>query len=128
MKHGEIYVNCLAFQLSLARKHVAAWYQRVLDPIGLSPVYVYVLGLLRDKGSASPSEIAEALELKRPTVTSLLDRMTRDGLISRKGHARDRRALVVKLSPKGNEICDHAYGLLKRADKSLDKALHGNLA
>lgn len=128
MKHESLRVDCLAFQLSLARKRVMDWYQRSLTPLGLTPAYVYVLGVLNDEGGASPSRIAAALELQKPTVTDLLDRMSRDEFIRRDKDPESRRASIVTLTPKGRQICREAYKALKISDRSLDKILDGKLS
>ena len=45
--------------------------------------------------------LAEACLLQQPTMTKLLDRMVRDGLVTRSQDARDRRVLRVALTPEG---------------------------
>jgi DNA-binding MarR family transcriptional regulator len=128
MKHQQIYTNCLAFQLTQARKKVFAWYANYLKPLGLTPSYVYVLGVLRDKEYASPSEISHLLELERPTVTTLLSRMERNGWINRVLNPNNRRETLVSLTDAGKEACDKAYPLLIEADKTLNTVLNGEFA
>ena len=128
MEHREIYSNCLAFQLTQARKKVFAWYGNFLKPLGLTPSYVYVLGVLRDKEYASPSEISHLLELERPTITTLLSRMERSGLVNRVSNPSNRREILVSLTDAGNEACDKAYPLLVEADKALNTLLNGEFA
>jgi DNA-binding MarR family transcriptional regulator len=128
MEHREIYTNCLAFQLTQARKKVFAWYGNYLKPLGLTPSYVYVLGVLRDKEYASPSEISHLLELERPTVTTLLSRMERSGLVNRVLNPSNRRETLVSLTDAGKEACDKAYPLLVEADKALNTVLNGEFA
>ena len=38
------------------------------------------------------------------TLTSLIDRMERDGLVAREAHINDRRVTTVELTPKGGEL------------------------
>ncbi|UNO47307.1 MarR family winged helix-turn-helix transcriptional regulator [Alicyclobacillus acidoterrestris] len=128
MKHKEIYTNCLAFQLTQARKKVFAWYGNYLKPLGLTPASVYVLGVLRDKEYATPSEISHLLELERPTVTTLLSRMERSGLVNRALNPSNRRETLVSLTDTGKEACDKAYPLLVEADKALNTVLNGAFA
>ena len=60
-----------------------------------------VLGLLRDHGPMTPSELGEGLIVTRATVTGLLDSLERRGYVRREPHATDRRSLVVELTPEG---------------------------
>jgi DNA-binding MarR family transcriptional regulator len=46
-------------------------------------------------------DLAEACLLQQPTMTKLLDRMARDGLVARGQDARDRRMVRVALTPDG---------------------------
>jgi MarR family transcriptional regulator, organic hydroperoxide resistance regulator len=67
---------------------------------------------------ARPSEtvtgLAEACLLQQPTMTKLLDRMTRDGLVRRTQDSRDRRVVRVALTPRGAEL---VIGLLEAAKR-----------
>ena len=58
--------------------------------------------------SARPGEtvggLAEACLLQQPTMTKLLDRMVRDGLVARAPDARNRRVVRVALTPEGEAL------------------------
>jgi DNA-binding MarR family transcriptional regulator len=51
-----------------------------------------------------PSEFAERASLTRASVTSLLDGLERDQLITRQPHPVDRRMLSVQMTEKGREL------------------------
>lgn len=51
-----------------------------------------------------PSEFAERAGLTRASVTSLLDGLERDQLITRQPHPVDRRMLSIQLTEKGREL------------------------
>ncbi len=126
MKENNITINCLAFQLSLARKKVQKWYERHLDEYGLSTSYVYVMEVIKEFGPSSLSLIAEKIELERATVSTLLGRMERDGFIERLV-GKERRSMEVHLTPKGTKVLDHALSSLQNADKELNDLLSGKL-
>jgi DNA-binding MarR family transcriptional regulator len=48
--------------------------------------------------------LAEVCLLQQPTMTKLLDRMVRDGLVTRSQDARDRRVVRVALTPQGETL------------------------
>jgi DNA-binding MarR family transcriptional regulator len=58
---------------------------------------------LNAAGSLSPKQLAVALDLTTGTVTALLDRLERAGLVVRSAHPRDRRMLQIALTPAGSE-------------------------
>jgi DNA-binding MarR family transcriptional regulator len=64
------------------------------------------MGHLIDAGPLSPKQLAAALDLTTGTVTALLDRLERGGLVQRTAHPRDRRMLQVELTSFGHEKMD----------------------
>jgi DNA-binding MarR family transcriptional regulator len=74
---------------------------RLLRPLDVSSAGGLVLGLLRDHGPMTPSELGDGLIVTRATVTGLLDSLERRGYVRRVPHATDRRRLVVELTPEG---------------------------
>jgi DNA-binding MarR family transcriptional regulator len=55
-------------------------------------------------GAETVSALAEACLLQQPTMTKVLDRMERDGLVKRIQDARDRRMVRVHLAPRGEAM------------------------
>ena len=60
-----------------------------------------VLAALSARPGETVTGLAEACLLQQPTMTKLLDRMVRDGLVARAPDARDRRVVRVALTPEG---------------------------
>ncbi len=60
-----------------------------------------VLAALRASPGRTVSGLAEASLLQQPTMTKMLDRMVRSGLVTRAPDARDRRVQRVFLTPEG---------------------------
>ena len=64
------------------------------------------------------AELHRGLAHKRSTLTSILDRLTKRGLITRMVAETDRRTFVVKLSAKGQKLAQrirHHLSALERA-------------
>lgn len=59
-------------------------------------------------GECSQSELARCLKQSEANVSTLLDRMRGDGLVSREKSPFDRRRSVVRLSERGEELLAHA--------------------
>ena len=55
---------------------------------------------------ANPAEISRWMMRKRPTVSGLLDRMERNGLVIREGYNHNRKLKKVIMTPKGREALD----------------------
>ena len=91
----------------LDRRLTALWH--VLGRRGkreLSRTAASVLATLRDIGPRRITELAESEGIAQPTVTTLVGRLERDGLVERRADPADARAVLVHLSPEGLERLD----------------------
>ncbi len=87
-------------QLSFAIHRVLG---RVADAHELSLVQLRLLGILRDR-EPGMQEIATFLELDKSSVTGLIDRAERRGLVRRASTPDDGRAVRVALTEQGREL------------------------
>jgi len=69
---------------------------------GLTAPQLLVLQSVRKHGRAKPSVIARDIVLSQPTVTSILDRLEKGGLLTRERSAKDRRVVEVILTEAGS--------------------------
>jgi DNA-binding MarR family transcriptional regulator len=76
---------------------------------GLSVIQTRLLGVLRDR-TPSMNELARLLELDKSSVTGLVDRAERRGLVTRVPSTADRRSLRVALTDSGRSLAEHATG------------------
>lgn len=75
---------------------------RHLSRIGLSPAHMPVL-LALEGGEATQKQIAAQASVKQETMTATLNRMERDGLVSRRPNPDDGRSMLVALTPLARE-------------------------
>ena len=71
---------------------------------GISVPVWRVLASLVGSAGETVTGLAEVCLLQQPTMTKLLDRMVRDGLVKRTQDTRDRRVVRVALTPRGETI------------------------
>jgi DNA-binding MarR family transcriptional regulator len=87
-----------------------------LDPIRvrawrdleLTLTQLFVLFQLRDSPGTSAGVLAEELRVTPPTVTGLVDRLVRMGLVRREEDAKDRRLVRNVLTKRGEETLGEA--------------------
>lgn len=72
---------------------------------GLSLTQLRLLGILRDR-SPSMAAIADHLGLDRSSVSGLVDRAERRGLVSRRTSADDARVTIIDLTAGGLELAE----------------------
>ena len=71
---------------------------------GLTGPQVTVLKLLEGVGDLSLSELSERIRARNSTVTGIVDRMRRDGLVTRERSKEDRRVAYIRLTPAGRKM------------------------
>lgn len=54
-------------------------------------------------GELSPGDLADTMGVSRATITGLLDRLERDGLVERSANASDRRMQVIRMTGAGRK-------------------------
>jgi len=90
------------FQQELRRRGVSLAVWRVLS------------SLIGAAQGETVSGLARACLLQQPTMTKLLDRMTRDGLVRRRTDGRDRRVVRVELTAAGQAKAKDLMAAAKR--------------
>lgn len=71
---------------------------------GLTEPQAICLNAIARGEETTPGRLARAISLSPPTVTGILDRLERRGLIRRERTARDKRQVVVRLTDTGFEL------------------------
>ncbi len=91
---------------------------------GLTGPQLTVVKLLEAVGDLSLSQLSERIRAQNSTVTGIVDRMEREGLVVRSRSKTDRRVIHIKLTPKGaslaREVPIEPIAILRRALEQLD--------
>jgi DNA-binding MarR family transcriptional regulator len=91
---------------------------RLLRPLNVSAAGGLVLGILRDRGPISPSELGERLIVTRATVTGLIDSLEARGFVRRSPNPDDRRGLLVEITPSGLTVLQELRTVVHRHEKA----------
>lgn len=91
---------------------------RLLRPLDVSAAGGLVLGILRDRGPMSPSELGERLIVTRATVTGVVDSLERRGFVRRSANPADRRSVLVEITPAGLSVLQELRTLVHRNEKA----------
>ncbi len=104
---------------SLMRVHqlVLAQLDDLLRPHGLSFARYETLVLLTfsSAGSLPLGKMGERLQVHATSVTSLVDRLETAGLVVRRRHPQDGRAVLAEITPSGREVVEAATADLVEA-------------
>ena len=71
---------------------------------GLTGPQLSVVKLLEQLGDVSLSELSDKIRAQNSTVTGIVDRMEREGLVDRRRSTEDRRVVHIRLTEKGEKL------------------------
>jgi DNA-binding MarR family transcriptional regulator len=80
----------------------------VYSKYGLTSEQVAVLAAVKSRGPLRPSEFASILERSPNSMSMLIDRMVKTGLVRRTRDRKDRRVVFVSMTDKGREAVEPA--------------------
>lgn len=96
----------LLYLLARASHQISSEFHTQLRRRGVSIPVWRVLGSLLGSDGETVTGLAETCLLLQPTMTKLLDRMVRDGLVKRAPDLRDRRVVRIILTPRGEALAE----------------------
>ena len=110
MAHAELQLdNQVCFRLYTAARLITQAYTPLLTALGITYPQYLVMMVLWEKDEQPVNDIAHRLLLETNTVTPLLQRMEKLGLVSRKKGEQDKRQQIVSLTKKGKQLEEEAY-------------------
>jgi len=89
--------------------------------IDISPVHIGIMKQLYDAGTLHVAEIGERLQIARPQMTHLIDKLADLGIVERHTDTADRRMVNIVLTDKGKTT-------LEEHDRSIRKAMRDTLS
>lgn len=103
----ELEISALETWLSLMRVsgEVVAYLEDYLSDYSLSQRKFFILILLmRNPDGLNISQLAEKTGVSCPSITGLVERMKKAGLVTREENASDRRVMIVQITQVGDEL------------------------
>lgn len=94
----------LAADLTVMAVRLVRWL-RAADPSpALSGPEASAMAVIVYSEGITPSQLAELEQVKRPTITNLVDGLVKRGLVERRGNPDDKRSSIVFATRKGLEV------------------------
>jgi DNA-binding MarR family transcriptional regulator len=94
----------LADRLHSAAIHLLRRVRRVDDASGLSAARLSALSVIVFAGPIRVSALANAEQVRTPTMTPIVAALEHDGLVTRESDASDARAALLRATPKGARL------------------------
>jgi len=82
--------------------------QAIKQTAGVTPVQFRVLQIIAETGHTTAKAIAQRLQVSQGTVTSLVDKLVREGLVRREKSTYDKRQTDIHITPQGSQTLAEA--------------------
>ncbi|MCB5276056.1 Organic hydroperoxide resistance transcriptional regulator [Arthrobacter sp. SO5] len=90
--------------------------------LGISMAELNALSHAADHDGLTPKKLADLMDLTTGSMTTMIDRLQRAGLLVRQPHPTDRRSLLLALTPGGKQAVKWVNGLYLDAAAAAFKA------
>lgn len=90
----------------LRQASIAVWHDltRTLEPFGLKPQSYATLLLVGTTPGCKQQDVADALDIQRPNMVALIDRLVDAGWLRRDANTTDRRSYALNLTDAGKKL------------------------
>lgn len=100
-------------QLVLVARRWRALLDEKMRPVEQSSARMEAMSaIMNSPGPNSQIDIAKRLRIEGPTMTRMIDALSRDGLVERRQAPTDRRTKYLSLTPTGYEALEEIFGLV----------------
>lgn len=106
--------NQLCFSLYAATQAITRGYRSRLSAVGLTYPQYLVLLVMWEVGEATVKGLADSLRLDSATLTPLLKRMEKAGLVTRTRDTTDQRVVNIALTDRAREIESNVAAIQKQ--------------
>lgn len=111
--------NQLCFPVYAASRLIIREYQPLLDKLDITYPQYLVLMVLWEKDGVPVNDIAKKLILNTNTITPLLKRMEKQGIIRRERSGTDERKVIVHLTAEGEKLQEEAIKVPEQLTNNL---------
>lgn len=128
MAAGKAFIDdYLLYLLARASHQASRQFHQVIKAQGVPVPQWRVLATLND-GPRTIGDLAEITLIQQPTLTKLIDRMAREGLVRRQPHSDDGRKVVVAIAGRGAALVRKLLPQAKRHETDVLAGYDGDEA
>ena len=100
----EDFTTFVCYALKSTMKRVERHIIKGLDEFGVNMAQSFVLFCLLDNDGSTLSEIGNRAQIENSSLTTMVDKLERDGLVERRLSTEDRRVIRLYLTEKGRKM------------------------
>lgn len=102
----EDFTSFACYQLKSTMKKVEKYITQEMNQFGLNLAQSFVLFSLLENDGATLSEIGNRAQIENSSLTTMVDKLEKEGLVERRLYAQDRRVVRLYLTDNGRELAE----------------------
>lgn len=107
----------LPYLLNRAGTRIAGAFSEEVRPLGATLQMWRVLAALRERDGRRMGDLSETTSIEVSTLTRLVDNMEKKGLVARRRHADDARAVMLHATPAGRRLTQRILPIAERYER-----------
>jgi len=107
----EDFTTFVCYVLKSTMKKVERHIVKGLDEFGVNMAQSFILFCLLEKDGSTLSEIGNRAQIENSSLTTMVDKLERDGLVERRLCSQDRRVIRLHLTDKGRKMGEEILNL-----------------
>ena len=122
--HPKYFLALLTFQ---AARNLISYYNRELEPMGLTGAQANALGILFRKKNLSLGEFAARAGIGKAAAVSMIHRLTETDFVTAVPDPNDARKNIINVTDKATEVIEPAMEIVRHLESTVEEALGENI-
>lgn len=119
----EDFTTFICYRLKSTMKRVEKYLGQGLDAFGITLAQSFILFALLEKDGCALTEIGNRAQIDNSSLTTMVDKLEKEGLVERRLFAQDRRVVTLYLTDKGRELATKIFNFGASLNDELKNSL-----
>lgn len=119
-----MFDRCLYFNTNHLSRVVNKLWAEAYAPLGLAPAHSYLLRLVLEKEGLTQTQITDMLHLEKSTVSRFIDKMVKEGYLTRQTSAKKQSSAEIYPTDKARAIKDELNDIGNRLYQQMQTNLN----
>ncbi len=119
----EDFTTFICYRLKSTMKRVEKHIGQGLDSFGVTMAQSFILFALLEKDGCTLTEIGNRAQIDNSSLTTMVDKLEKEGLVERRLYAQDRRVVTLYLTEKGRELANTIFNFGLNLNEELKNSL-----
>lgn len=123
----EDFTTFVCYQLKATMKKVEKYITQEMSQFGLNMAQSFILFTLLEKDGSTLTEIGNRAQIENSSLTTMVDKLEKEGLVERRLYAQDRRVVKLYITEKGRELGEKILAEGSKFNKYLRNNMPGDV-